>query len=90
MRLVRNLSVVFLFVVALSVGLSGRTTAPPWVTYWCNNTEVHWGLEYYTNDCTDIEEFCSLWCGQIPYGYWCSTYGDGRTDGGCKCLPTCA
>ena len=89
MRFFRNVAAVCLFVAAMSVGTTARGDAPPWVTTYCGGQQMQWGLEYFTNDCTDDLEFCIGYCGEVPYGYWCSSYGDGRTDGGCWCVAVC-
>ena len=92
MRWFRNVAAVFLFAMVISSATptSGRAASPPWFMLYCSGQHLHWGLEYVTNDCMDIAEWCTDWCGQSPYGYWCSSYGDGRTDGGCMCVPQCA
>jgi hypothetical protein len=90
MRLFRNAAAVFLFGAALSVGTPGRAASPPWFMLYCGGQHLYWGLEHVTNDCMDIAAWCTSWCGQYPYGYWCSSHGDGRTDGGCMCVANCA
>jgi hypothetical protein len=90
MKLFRNLAAVFLFFVALSTGVAGRSTTPPWTALYCNGQHLHWGLEPFTDNCTDIVQFCGDWCGDTPYGSWCSSHGNGLTDGGCMCVPQCA
>jgi hypothetical protein len=85
MRTFRNVAAGILFSVAISLGQTTRAAAPPWVTYYCDFQHMFWGLEDLTDDCTDTQAFCSNYCGQTPYGYFCSSHGNGLTDGQCMC-----